>query len=772
MGPQRRSLAQRIPAGSLPERRRTGILVVCLTLFVGLLLPSQIDASDEPEAERSAPSTSALERVHRVQIDVSVIDPKSETRASVAGIPREAFSIRLDGARLEPEVAARVEFDTVCPTGEAGKGELPLVVDETPKVVVFVDLNFLDLRMKHAVADALDEVAGMMASSPIKLKVLAFSRQLVALTDGFTDRPESVRLAADDLRATVATPARIEPFSAGDPLRRVESRDAVHFRSDVMDPRALLRDRVMQERIAELSEKRGVSPFFFPAPGEADPMTDVFATPIDPRPSLAAIESVLVENRHLRGRKALVLFSSRAFDYPGEIRIESTSSTRLAAQGGFTIWSVDAGGLDASTEVPRSPLLDALALSTGGESLATAGRLSSAVERAIEQMSCYYLFSIPVRLPESGRRHHHVDVTLRDDEFPELGALRIRAPGGFTLLDREADRQRRRLAALLQPQAHRYPEVRVSATYPTGRLGRTSIGVAAVLKDLHFEPRDGAFLAELAVQGLVIDGAGETICRIGDGRTRQIRVDERPADRPPSLVVFETRCELRKPGLYDVRVLVEDVFTGDVGAMQSRLVVHEPDEDDVSVIGLRLGRNSGRDFLTRLGPGTDTTIPRDRSRRAFTPVLRSDVLVPSDRLIVRYVTCGAEAPPLTLGLRFDEGASLAEAEPAFRLAMTPISPRASGNPRRHCVEYEGSVPESSLSPGRYVVGLVNPEFAASTPEELARVVTDGGLMAHLEFEVSAPPPVRPEPAPRPVASALADVRHRSVEWPAAFGWTD
>ena len=725
--------------GSLSQRPRSFSLLFCLIASLPGLAPTGVRAEDRPP---DATGQVEVEQVHRVQIDVSVIDPRGSRWGSVRGIPRRAFRLWIDGSPLDPEIDERVEFDEICPSLEkkAGSGI------RHPTLLVLVDLNFLDARMRFAVAGALDDLAAEAEQRDLRVKVVTFRRSLHTITPGFTSEPETIRRAAQTLRQTLSegpprrTPGQALEEISRDPERAIRSPDL--FGDLDTDTRRLPRRRLPAMEFSLLGQDLIEDLAIGERQDLAAPTSVLAALDVDPRPSLAALESVMISHASLPGRKAVILFSSGWFDLPEELWLTYTSDLLLAAQKGFAIWTVDARGLLGSRGAETSSrLLGFLSASTGGEFIESAGRLSVSFDRAVEQLSCYYLFSIPAMPPKRGSKRHTVTVALDTRAHPEYWHYRIRATSGFTLLDRDALRRRRRLAALMEPAAHRFPEVRVTASYPRrdGPFYFTPIEVSVVLADLFFRSVGNSFQAELSWEGLVADSRNRTVCKIGDGRTHQIRSRQVPARFPPAMLVLRDHCRLPGPGSYQMRVLVEDLATGEAGAAAASLEVPAPSAELAPISALRLGRNSGRDFLLPNASKGETVIPRDRKRLGFIPLAEGEPIDWSDKLMLRFVTCRPGRPPAAVLFRDDpENGRKVLYQLLLSTGGTVSSDAGS------CTEYQAVVPGSTLPAGHYGIALFDRSVPPGSNGELEQWLDTDRADALTFFEVEQAVP-RAEP---------------------------
>lgn len=707
--------------------------------------------AQQPSAPPLPPLPAPLveqQQVRRVQVDVSVIDPRGDAWSSVPGLGREDFELRLDGRPLPPEIAARTEFDAICTDRAAGPGEpRDRLAGERPTIVVFADLNYLDSRMRYGVTQALERLAELAAVRPIRVKVVAYTRRIVPITADFVSDPAAIRRAAEELAASIA---------AGPPLQGIAAAPTRESFEEAIDPRSLY-DITSGDGPPD-PEPQPAYEVFLPEDfglrsaeiqSARNPTSEMALQEIDPRPSLAAIEAVLLAHASLRGRKALVLFSSPWFDLHEDLFLTYAFEPRRATQGGFSIWTVDARGLGVpSAAGGNSRLMEFLATGTGGEAVRAAGSLGVVFDRVIATMSCYYLFSIPLEAPARGESRHTIDVRLDTGKHPEYWTYRVRATGLVTVASRQKLRERRRLGALMDPTGFPLPDVRVSVSYPSrdGALV-APIQVAALLADLTFvrDPERGDLVARFAWEGLVTGQNGDAICALGDGVERTVRLETPPSRYPPTYLLLTGSCALPAPGDFDVRTLVEDLVTGEVGAAQVRLSLPTPAKEMAKVSAVRLGRSTGRDFLLDSARAKGREVPRDASRVAVVPLLSGETVQSADRVVLRFVACGLAGAPRTILFRPVAGA---DGQPA-RESIYQILPTPRGEVRGEaaaCREYEAAAPENSLAPGAYGIAIIDPAVPAASRQDIDRILSAGPVLDIREFRVIPPPS---GPAPRP-----------------------
>lgn len=147
-----------------------------------------------------------------VQVDVSVIDPHSRSRASVRGLTADDFAVSVDGRRLTDEQRRGLAVDEMC-FGE----------DATPRpVIVVIDFNYIDAAGRGRVAEALGRIADAPVPG-IAYKFYGLTREVRALTDTFVIDPEEIRRVAGLVRsagfvgdhATLATVRGLQAGGAG-----------------------------------------------------------------------------------------------------------------------------------------------------------------------------------------------------------------------------------------------------------------------------------------------------------------------------------------------------------------------------------------------------------------------------------------------------------------------------------------------------------------------------------------------------------------------------
>ncbi len=636
-----------------------------------------------------------------MQIDVSVVDPKAGSYRSVAGLTAEQFDFRLDGRPLAAEQRAALRFDPICDA----------VADGMPRpILVIVDFNYVDARGRAKVADAIDGVAAGAAERPEVYKVYALTRQVRELTAGFTRDPAQLRDAAAAIRA-------------------------VAFRGDDgQTPLAGVLASDDSSVVMALGSGKGGGGISAPLPAATALGAEILGVSIagtapstgvglySPQATLAALEGVLQAHTHLPGRKVAVLFSSPRFRFVGAEAEKLERSLRPVfdvAQQGFTIWTVDVEGLSGGGG--NSEILSSLANDSGGRAVRNVTDLRAALVGAAEQLSCYYLFSLPVE-PGGRTGRHTLAVKLDTERFKTLWGLRVMAPSQVAVEALSERLTRQRVAALLAPDDFVRPPVSAMLDYPTTIQARAVLlsRFRVPLSGLTWLPSaDGGFAARLLVDAVVQrdNGAGlDPVCQIG-GETPGEIVLRLPRLPPPGTragFTVEVPCSYRKDGLYVVRGVVTDLEAGAAGAGRSTVVIRSGGRDEWAAMAARVEAASGLDLVWR--PGM-TAAKRESGRGAFRVVTEERPADGGDRVSLSYVLCGPERGEARRRVRHlliataSDGAR--SVQPLPESALTLADPDGAGT---FCTQARLTIPEFTLPEGRYTFAVVD---AAADPELVA-----------------------------------------------------
>ena len=702
-------------------------------LCVAVVLAGNPAAWAGPDEARPAPSpgggTDLVERVEArlVQIDVSVIDPKGDSYRSVPGLNADQFEIRLDGRPLTLEDRAALRFDPICDA--AGDG--------MPRpILVVVDFNYVDARGRAKVADAIDGLAAEAAKRPEVYKVYALTRQVRELTAGFTRDPARLREAAAAIRAVAFRgdegPAVITGVLAGDDLSVVMASGSGKGGGGISGPlpaATALRAEVLEVNLAGAVPPSGVGLY-------------------SPQATLAALEGVLQAHTHLPGRKVVVLFSSPRFRFLGAESEKLERSLRPVfdvAQQGFAIWTVDAEGLSGGGG--NSEILSSLANDSGGRAVRNVTDLGVALVGAAEQLSCYYLLSLPI-VPGGPSQRHTLTVKLYTERFKELWGLRVMAPSQLAIEAREASLTRQRVAALLAPDDFARPPVSATLDFPSTIQGKDVLlsRFRVPLSELTWIlAGEGAFDARVLVDAVVQrdNGAGlDPVCQVGGETLGPIvlRVPRLPPPGARAGFTIEVPCTYRRDGLHVARGVVTDLEAGAAGAGRSTVVIRKGGRDTWTAMAARVEAASGLDLVWR--PGM-TAAKRESGRGAFRLVDEERPADGGDRVSLSYVLCGPERAAARRSVQHLLVATAADGsrstQPMPETALVLAEPEGAGS---FCTQARLTIPEFTLTEGRYTFAVVD---AAADPELVAAALGTGvtagaarppGLLASAAFRVA------------------------------------
>ncbi|MDQ7006432.1 MAG: hypothetical protein Q9Q40_04305 [Acidobacteriota bacterium] len=634
--------------------------------------------------------------VRLVQVDISVLPPGSKTHASVPGLSLEHFEVWLDGKRLDDKPDSGLIFDTLCAQAE-GQGERPpattqAVEERERRIIAVVDFNYLDARGRFRVAEAIEKVAEKAGKGPEVYKVYGLTRQVYELTSGFTRDPQVLGRVADAIRVTShrATHSREIPgvFVFARPTRS--------------DGSLVYRDRPAE---SALEAALGISDQFLDA-----------VSSYDPGASVAALEAILRANSAWQGRQVAILFTGEGFRMVREERIAFVArGLKEMFRHGFTVWTVDAEGL-SRREASRSRLLSMIARESGGDSIRYTGHLDAAFRGASEQLSCYYLLSVPVAIEPGTSRRHFLNVKVDTVKHPELWGHRIIAADQVQAVDKITRRRSQRMAALFSPLDFDTPPVDLLVSYPVVRGDERVLPVSlrVPLAALDWTASDKGVQASVLVDLIVERDTGrgtELVCKIGpeDLNRLDFQLRRKPREDQGADLVFELSCPLSKDGFYTARGVVTDLASYSLGAGISAVQTVGSLGEEWSVPVARVEASSGKDFVWR--PGTKT-VRRDKGRASWRSVAPGQQVAPGDRVGLRHVICGPDRSKAPERFRHF---LLRIVDPATREVQTAFTPEAvqvlGGEVEGpFCAAATVMIPEYSLPPGRYEWLITEADF--------------------------------------------------------------
>ncbi len=651
------------------------------------------DPPTKPAPSASAPTTPApsaaaprkdlgiIEQVETrlVQIAVTVTDPQAGPNG-VPGLSVDDFVIRLDGKVLAIDERQRIGFDPIC--GPA--------TDIPRQVIVLIDFNYLSARETAHVADALDELAKTAPGQPELYKVYAMTRQLWRLTDTFTRDAATLREAAEAVRHVLRPDERDTEIRAMDTsifsaLKGVKGLEIESSSSFDFDKGPVVPGPTPSGSLTATPQLKGNG-----RPGVYDAEV-----------TLAAIEALMRAHVHSAGRKAFVLFTSPAFRLREPERIGRViAPLRELAQQGYVFFPVDSMGQDpeAGSQEP-SPLMTALAGDSLGSTVRNSNRLFNAFERSTAQLSCYYLFSMPVQVLPGRDSRHGLDVYLNTSLRPELWRYRIGAPGQIALPKRETNLVSDRLAALIDPEDFTKPPVAARIGYPVVRDGKRVLPVEyrVPVDDLSWTPDPiNGYVARIWLDSMITRDVGRTpkpLCKYESGMA-ELTV---PAIPRTGDLVFGTTCATDDDGPFTARGVIADLEAGRTGGARSSVIVRRDLGKEWRADAPRVVVSSGQDFVWTPG---ERAARRDRERTVWREIDERRPAQRGERVALDYILCGPGVSRAAAEVRHALSATGPGGGPVAvdAGAFTVDAPAGTG---AFCASARVTVREDTLKPGPY-----------------------------------------------------------------------
>ena len=373
--------------------------------------------------------------------------------------------------------------------------------------------------------------------------------------------------------------------------------------------------------------------------------------------TLGAVNYVIRGMRELPGRKAVVLFSDGFALYEMDKGIKKPNPrlmdnfqrlTDLANRASVIIYTMDARGLvvpmvdsqdafedvvksgsgaeqqvglDRSTELYETQQgLKALAEQTGGFAVVNSNNLSKGLERVLNDQKGYYLLAYR---PDSETfdpkkaRFNRLTVKLKRPD------LHVRYRSGFFGIKGESAEplaktpRQQILAALTSPFNAADIDLRLTSVFAddgqTGPSMRSLLYVSG--SDLEFtEEADGWQKATFDVVAMIFTDNGTFVDEVSRTETMRARADTLHEIREKgfvSTIIFP----IKKPGAYQMRVVMRDAATSRVGSASQFIEVPNLGKDRLTLSGillrhLQINSNTGlaprqfqpdeqRDFATR-----------------------------------------------------------------------------------------------------------------------------------------------------------------------------
>lgn len=446
--------------------------------------------------------------------------------------------------------------------------------------------------------------------------------------------------------------------------------------------------------------------------------------------TLSALESLMRSSAQLPGRKLVFFFSDGFFlnDRETGFGDKLRAITDAAVRAGVVIYSVDARGLTTMTDAssnradPTGQLsranvgelaasqdpLTALAGDTGGRALLNIQALDSAVSKALEETSNYYLLAWrPDPVEQKGGKFKKLQVSIAGR--PDLA---VRLPRGYLDSPPAAEPPARQVgqagAASPAPRAaasaseaalreavqsfvprHGLPTMLDVAFIDTPDNGAVLSASAQVDAASLAYGADGKAPAVVDLAGIVLNTEGKSV---GGFKTR---LDVKPVgsggEGAPGSggVVYVYRLPL-PPGIYQVRVGARDDRSGKVGSAYHWLEVPDLKSRQLTLSSLMV-----REQTPAPPPAGAAEQPVQFSvDHKFSRSSRLNFFM--------FIYNGAPTP----AAQPDLGAQVQVFRDGRAVVNTPLRPLSmQGVPDLARIPYTGSFPLQTLAPGRYLLQI-------------------------------------------------------------------
>ena len=353
--------------------------------------------------------------------------------------------------------------------------------------------------------------------------------------------------------------------------------------------------------------------------------------------TLGAVNYVVKGMRGLPGRKAVVLFSDGFGLYDLDKGIKKPNIrlvdnlrrlTELANRSSVIIYTMDARGivvpmldaqdntqefnpdptlLDPNTIIEKSIMgrslelfetqqgLRALAEATGGFAVINNNNLSRGVERVLNDQKGYYLLAYQPNsesFDPKKARFNKLTVKLKRPE------LRVRYRSGFFGIRGEAaqpqpqTQQQQILAALISPMNSGDIDLRLTSLFTddgqTGAFMRSLLYVKG--SDLKFiEEAEGWQKATFDIVAMTFGDNGTIVDEVSRTETIRARAETLREIREKGFVSTIT-VPIRKPGGYQLRVVMRDAATARIGSANQFIEVPNLKKDRLTLSGILLQR--------------------------------------------------------------------------------------------------------------------------------------------------------------------------------------
>ena len=338
--------------------------------------------------------------------------------------------------------------------------------------------------------------------------------------------------------------------------------------------------------------------------------------------TLGTLESLIRSSSELPGRKLVFLISDGFFlnDRSTGLGDKLKRITDAAVRSGVIVYSLDARGMttmtdassnrhDSTGRLSRADIgelaasqdaLNALAADTGGKAFFNTGRLTEAVNAALDETSNYYLLAWRPSSDDqkvAGFKRVEISITGRPD-------LTVRMPRGFMTGDPKASQKPTTPDATTALPAAAKPEDRAILTALANPLSHTALPTALsvgfidvpssgpvltidtqIATDVLGYGSDGKQAAAVNIGGVVLNDQGK---QAGGFKNRlTVQPSTNTTVQHPG-VIYSHKIPL-KPGIYQIRVAAGDEKSGRVGSAAKWIEIPDLTSKKLTLSSLMLG---------------------------------------------------------------------------------------------------------------------------------------------------------------------------------------
>ena len=670
-----------------------------------LFLSAGIVAGQTPPARDQSPDVIKV-YTELVQTDVMVFDKQGRF---VKNLKREDFELRVDGKPQPISFFDQVQAGSVNETRQlaAARGEsLPSGNNTSPldrgrTVLFFVDDLHLSAtsieQARRLITQFIERDLGQNDEAEI-----VTSSGLLGFLQQPTDNQTVLRLATERLNSHSSTVKDLQrPRMSEYQALQIDRGDRDVLAYFVAE---MLAENRMMGNVEEEVHRRASAILH-----QASSYSTI---------TLSSLEGLIKSCSTIPGRKLLFLISDGFFI---DTRNSDTTSrmrlvTSAAARAGVVIYSIDARGLIATLEdasVDRAvdtsgrlsrggqgeigasqDVLNAVAQGTGGRALFDRNDLYAAVDNGLRETVGYYLLAWrPQRDSDRSTKFRRLEVSVVGKSD-----LTVRVRKGFYDLEPDAETKARVITekpgaeeaaqtelrkALMSPHSERGLPISIDARY-LNSTGNTFALTSSIEIPAELVATATTETVQFEVVGAVFNDRGE----VGDRFTQ--RLGRKPSPDESSHELSYSHTTKLGPGLYQVRVAVRDLTTGQIGAANRWVEIPDLNKSTLALSSLWLGERQTSVAVSGTSPSDNlASVPLSISHRF------------RHGSFLRYVVFIYNAARAADG-QFDVAAQvivLREGQPVATTTLKKIPTDNVDHPSR--LSYAAELPLENLPAGQY-----------------------------------------------------------------------